>query len=632
MSNSRNLKPLIVIVVIILIIASVGSIGFFLSLKGRWNTNSDSYDFNKREENLNYFSSCEDLSTQLRKSRDSYSGGLLGNKGIERSPLAVDDKASSSNPSYYTPTNVQVEGIDEGDIVKTDGEYLYVAKGTSYQSHQIVILKIYPFNEVKKVSEIDLSDRPSVEMYLFNENLVVISNQYSYQIQKDLDSNAKSLIAPAYNFTQLLVYDVKDPTNPKEIRKVDIEGNFRTSRLKDGIFYLISNKYISNYKLPVPLLRDNQVGSEFKDSSKCESVGMLDKDYSAPSITTVAAIDLNQKNSQLKVKNYVGDAATVYMGEKGLYIVGSRYVYPESTFSIFGIRPISDPTSETKAYSTISKFSYQKDDVKFIASARFEGNLLNQFSLDEFNDNLRIVGTKDNFSNRDTANFLQIYDTNLNKLSEINNLAKGERIYSSRFYGDLGVMVTFKQVDPLFVFDLSDPKDPKLKGELKIPGFSNYLHFMDKNTIIGLGQDTANNQFGGTSTTGIKLALFDIADINNPREISKLTLGSAGSTSEALTNHKAFVFDRKHNLIVFPAYLRRDYNAVELQGAQVIKIENNKLVSQGQITHQALRSTYYNSDQVKRALVIEDRIITISDIEVRLNEVEGLRKVGEVGI
>ena len=203
--------------------------------------------------------------------------------------------------------------------------------------------------------------------------------------------------------------------------------------------------------------------------------------------------------------------------------------------------------------------------VRYVASGDVPGHLLNQFSMDEFEDHLRVATTVEGWTGSRTYLFNNVYvlDDAMQTVGRIEYIAPDERIYSSRFIGDRLYLVTFKRVDPFFVIDLSDPAKPGILGMLKIPGFSDYLHPYDKNHIIGIGRETAENQWGGVSTLGLKLALFDVSDVNNPAMIDKVEIGVAGTDSEALRDHKAFLFDRSKNLLVIPVEEVREVSLYE---------------------------------------------------------------------
>ncbi len=610
-----------------------------------------------------YMTSCDNMKKQFEQ-YSNYQGnyGAMDEAMNFYSPQkSISNRSIGSGTQDYTNTNVQVAGIDEGDIVKTNGKALFIIKqGQS----KISILKILPLSDTKKVGEINFSESnlkktqgSPIEMLIYENKLIVFSNSYNQSDNFDFGmKRAISSYSPVSQSVSISVYDISNIEKVSNLYDIDLEGRFITSRLKDGYVYLVTNKYAESFDQPIPMYRDNREGSEFKKSSNCEDVAVLDKDYVYPSFTTVAALDVSRDNSKVHIQNYIGNTQTVYMGEESIYLVSSRqdYIRPMRMLPFIGNR-----SSTNNDYSVLDKLSYSKDKISFVAATKFEGHLLNQFSLDEFENHLRIAGTIGEITNGDSKNYLAIYDEKLNKVSSIDDLAKGEKIYSVRFDGKTGVVVTFKKVDPLFVFDLSNPKNPKLKGALKIPGYSDYLHFIDDNTVVGFGKDAIeadellkdqrNLDFAWYQ--GLKLAIFDITDPTNPKELSKIMLGDRGSDSPALLDHKAFTFDPVHNLIIFPASISKIdqstciqaqiqspcYGKPISQGAEIIKIKSNKsLEFMGEISHGSIStSNYYYSDQlnnVSRGLVIGESIVTVSDGMVKINSIDGLKETNSIKI
>ncbi|KKQ76802.1 MAG: Beta propeller domain protein [Parcubacteria group bacterium GW2011_GWA1_38_7] len=232
------------------------------------------------------------------------------------------------------------------------------------------------------------------------------------------------------------------------------------------------------------------------------------------------------------------------------------------------------------------------------ATGAVPGQPLNQFSLDEYKTYLRIATTVNN--NFDSANDLYVLDSGLNQTGSIINLGLDERIYSARFIGDRGYLVTFKQIDPFFVFDLSDPNNPKKTGELKIPGFSSYLHPLTTNSILGVGQE--NGQ--------VKLSLFDVANPNLPIEIDKFSLNEYWT--EVSNNHHAFLQDEKHSIFFLPGG----------NGGYIFSYTNNKLTLIKAIS----------TPNAKRALYINDFLYVISDTEVLVFDQNTWNQVNKLGL
>jgi uncharacterized secreted protein with C-terminal beta-propeller domain len=257
--------------------------------------------------------------------------------------------------------------------------------------------------------------------------------------------------------------------------------------------------------------------------------------------------------------------------------------------------------------------------------------------MDEFNGNLRLATTSSVYTpqyGQYTYNNVYVLDGKMATIGSLTHIAEQETIYSTRFIGDRLYMVTFKRIDPFFVIDLSNPRSPKILGKLKIPGYSDYLHPYDATHIIGIGKETTTNEWGGVSTSGVKLALFDVSDVANPKQLDKVQIGDAGSDSAALTDHHAFLFDRTKNLLVIPVravstapVIKGDYYNYQPQiwyGAYVFGLTpQTGFTLRGTVQHGSGDSGYYyygsSNSEVKRSLYIGDVLYTMSSKQIKAN-------------
>ena len=206
------------------------------------------------------------------------------------------------------------------------------------------------------------------------------------------------------------------------------------------------------------------------------------------------------------------------------------------------------------------------------------------------------------------------------------DLAPGERIFSARFIGDRLYLVTFVQVDPLFVIDLSKPWSPRVLGELKIPGVSDYLHPYDEDHLIGVGRST-HDTVGRGGFKGIKVSLFDVSDVHDPRERATYEVGDSGSSTSVTYDHKAFLFDKKRKLLVLPATLRESRNTV-WSGALVLRVTEKSIRERGRISHTDTREKYLNhAVAIQRSLYIDDVLYTISPSMIMANDLQNLKKL-----
>ena len=301
------------------------------------------------------------------------------------------------------------------------------------------------------------------------------------------------------------------------------------------------------------------------------------------------------------------------------------------------------------------KINIDKENIKYIGSGEVPGHVLNQFSMDEYKGNLRIATTTGDTWQGSSLNHLYILDEDLEIVGSVEDLAQGERIYSARFLGERAYIVTFKKVDPLFVIDVSNPKEPEVLGYLKITGYSDYLHPYDENHIIGMGKETRGGDEHFSWYQGIKISLFDVSDVENPVEEAKIEIGDRGTDSEALYEHKAFLFDKSKNLLVIPIMLAEinesqyleqygeipdyAYGDVVWQGAYVLNIDEDEISLRGKITHddnqteENRRWYYYGSKySVRRSLYMDDYLYTISNGKIKANDLQTIDEISSVDL
>jgi inhibitor of cysteine peptidase len=352
--------------------------------------------------------------------------------------------------------------------------------------------------------------------------------------------------------------------------------------------------------------------------------------------TNILAINVHDAEEQIGYESFLlGPSSTLYASRENIYLTS----------------PSWDWTSEsTKVY----KITIDGRSIEFTADGTVPGRVLNQFSMDEKDGYFRIAVTSGHVSRNgaSTSNDVYVLNASLGIVGSVTGLAPGEDIYSVRFMGDRCYMVTFKKVDPLFTIDLSDPENPKVLGKLKIPGYSDYLHPYDENTLIGIGKETVEAEEGDFAWyQGVKVSLFDVSDVENPRELAKIEIGDRGSDSPALHDHKAVLFSRERNLLVIPITVAEvdadDYAGAPpdnahgeyvYQGAYVFHVsrEDGILVT-GRVTHiddpeTFLKSGYYfDSDLfVERSLYIEENLYTISRGMLKVNALADLTEIASV--
>lgn len=588
--------------------------------------------------------------------------GVSGISGVPQNAKAALD---------YSATNVQVQGVDEADIVKTDGKYIY-----QVNNRQVIVAEVYSADKLRIVNRIKFDDEqftPS-ELYVDNKHLVVIGNTY-HTIPGPLTSSpapqkpqvaARPGIYPPIqveNTVKAIIYDNNDKTKLKKLRDVELEGNYISSRKIGSSLYFIANKYINYYFTPA-----------FRDSAgknKFIPVGYQDiryfPDCVEPNYLMIAGINLDLPNQEMKLSTYLGSGQNIYASQDNLYVTIAQYkpaVKTQAPAKLPGNQGIGIKALPFQVSTTIYRFALEQGQASYKSKGEVPGTVLNQFSMDEHKGYFRIATTSGETWRNDeytSKNNVFVLDGSLNLSGKLENIAPGERIYSVRYMGDRAYMVTFKQVDPLFVIDLLNPKLPKVLGALKIPGYSDYLHPYDANHIIGFGKETVelplkNDPENAEQTVayyqGMKIAVFDVTDVKHPVEKFKEIIGDRGTYSELLQNHKALLFAKDKNLLAFPVTVMEiknkqvdpngfpQYGEFAFQGAYVYNIDLvNGFKLKGKITHltdqdleKSGQSWYDSNKNVERILYIGDTLYTLSKEMIKANELSDLTETGSLSL
>ncbi|MDD2619634.1 MAG: beta-propeller domain-containing protein [Syntrophomonadaceae bacterium] len=568
----------------------------------------------------------------------------------------ASDSAASPGSSY-SQTNVQVQGVDEADIVKTDGNYIY-----QVNKQQILIIKALPANEMKIVANLNFKDQNFFprELYLDSKNLVVIGSSSIGQ-PYPLQETAKSISYQPYNYQstcRVMVYDISDKENVKKSRELELEGDYLSSRKIGSAVYLVSNRFIPYYHtqdqdIDLPAYRDSALSTAY-NTIDCTKIAYF-PDNVYPAYIMTAGFDLANME-KAEVKTYLGNGENLYASDKNLYIALSQYdnqVHPLIRDSAFPADPA--PALEK---TNVFKFALAQGKINYSGKSEVPGRILNQFSMDENNGHFRIATTSGEIWRNDeytSQNNIYILDEALNICGKIENLAPGEKIYSTRFMGDRAYMVTFKNVDPLFVIDLKDPLKPTVLGKLKIPGYSDYLHPYDENHLIGFGKESIELKSGTNESQafyqGMKIALFDVSDVSNPKEMFKASIGDRGTDSELLHNHKALLFSKDKNLLAFPVTVMEianqkkistqrfpEYGSFSFQGAYVYNLDLIKgFQLKGRITHlddsdyKKAGDRWYDSEKnVERIIYIDNTLYTLSPSMMKASNLPELKPTGSL--
>lgn len=551
---------------------------------------------------------------------------------------SIEKSAADSAEGKFSETNVQVEGIDEADQVKTDGTHIYkISEG------KVEIIKAVPADKMSIDSVLSFNQAFSPnQLFLEGDQLVVMGHSFKEMSKKQGKAAEDLMIAPAFQSTKAIVYDITNKQKPKQIREIEIEGSLLAARLMDGKVYLVTSHFPDYWILERNKRAD--LRPRYADSAKSEELQVMDyneiqyfPDSKNAHYTSIAVMELKDPASPLALTTYLGSGNELYMSMNNLYLAVPTYETGAITEGV-GFSP------DTSIY----KFNINSREVEFQNSAKIKGAILNQFSMDEYKGNFRVVTTKGQaWDDRNpSSNNLYILDENLKQIGKLENLAKGERIYSARFMNDRIYMVTFKETDPLFVIDGSNPEKPAVLGELKIPGFSNYLHPLDENHLIGFGHDTKVMAGKGAGSqpiiavNGVKLSLFDVSDMKNPIEKDTEIIGGRGTYSPLNHDHKALLVHKMKNLFAFPITVYQNAEGsqfeskFEFQGAYVYKITaQDGIQLQNKITHQADNAIYEEwENTIERIIYIGDYLYSISPKKIDAYHMNGLTKAGELNI
>ena len=581
--------------------------------------------------------------------------------GIERS----EKQEMREEADEYSSTNTQVQGVDEADVVKTDGKYIY-----QVNRDRILIVESYPPNNMKVIYTLEFDQKVGfypLEMYIDADTLVVIGD------------SARSARQHVTDTVKMFVYDMADRANLKLVRETEVEGYYKTSRKIGSSVYIVTNQdfYSIRPYWHGGLSKENvediteqsasggesektgtgyQIYYQDSEDTKTEFVAVgYDRMFYfpgcfQPNYMTVAGIDIDDLNKPVSLQVIIDSGENVYASEDYLYVATGNY---------WGGHWLSNESGTTTA---VHRFKLEDGNVIYIDRGEVKGEILNQFSMDQNGQYFRIATTSYDYS-KDFSfisnNNLYVLDAEMNVVGKLEKLAPGENIYSVRFMGDRAYVVTFKTVDPLFVIDLKEPNNPHVLGALKIPGYSDYLHPYDENHIIGFGKDTVEytNTWGGMQNTtayyqGMKIAIFDVSDVTNPKEKFKINIGDRGTDSELLYNHKALLFSKERELLAFPVTvmtvpesqktgnLKEDslqYGQFEFQGAYVYRINLTEGFTQiGRITHISAEEyrksgSYWYADEsnVDRILYIKDALYTLSQKYIFANDLSAsLKEIG----
>lgn len=423
----------------------------------------------------------------------------------------VAQNSKSSENAVYSETNVRQEGVDEADVVKTDGRYLYTLKDNG----RSVAIVDTSNGELQMVISIPVEDDDQAREFYVNDGHLILVSEFNQEREDGTWTYTST-------DTRVTTYDITDPEKPEKAGEVTQSGSYTSSRLTDGHLYLFTQYSVDVTSGITP--KDKKDYIPYVNQQMLEADDIYLPPFSqAYMYEVVSSVDVAKPGEIQDTKAIFSDGGELYVSNDNIYWYETQW---------------SDKTE-----TVIKRISYKDGKLKAEASGKVDGYINDSFSIDEYDGYLRVVTTDDE------TNGLYILDSNMKEVGSITGLAEGEQVYSARLLGDTGYFVTYEQTDPLFSVDLSDPKNPKIIGKLKIPGFSEYLHFYGENQLLGIGMDVDEDGF---TTNGVKLSMFDISDSSDVKEIQKYTLENVYSAA-VMYDYKAVLIDPEKNVIGFAA-------------------------------------------------------------------------------
>ncbi|MDD2907756.1 MAG: beta-propeller domain-containing protein [Candidatus Gracilibacteria bacterium] len=615
---------------------------------------------------LKSFNSCDNMEnvmndyikTYWKNNKDRFYnyGPVYYNKSIDEqaildaplgglsSDMVTSQVAGSASSSDFGKTNTQVAGVDESDIIKTDGKNIYYYND---KDHYVYIVGVDSQEILKKIKVPDSFYNPV--LYLGYNSLTIISSGYS-----NYDYSSRGYYINRNNKTYVIVFNIADVTSPKLEKLYITDGDFTQSRKIGDYVYVISNNYFNipyytfkteddidftlsktmpqkidisktsvksnqNLKIKGTTLPYSVTAGNVADCTNISYVlpdAETVKQYEFnPSYNVISVIDTKNTSKKVETTVIAGSNNEIFMSLDNLYLTSQ--MYESYNFSCPINARCFAPWFPKGANTLLHKLNISGNKLNYQDSTIIPGTPLTQYSMDEYKTDFRILTQTNNWNSTTNESYTNLYilDKNLDLKSSLTNLGNGEQFKSSRYIGDKLFLVTFKQVDPLFVIDVADSTKPKILGELKIPGYSTYLHPYDANHLIGLGYDTTENQWGGTINSGIKVDLYEInydkkcGDSNLTSEektncdsgvykgiIVKQkytkTFGGNGSTSEALDNPRMFMWKASDKKLFLPVSLYQSdktdiYRYTDFfNGLLVMTIDNDSGIKENyRITH-----------------------------------------------
>jgi len=564
--------------------------------------------------------------------------------GLSESATTVPAAASPASGREFTSTNVQEAGVDEPDLIKTDGERIVVIAG-----QQLHVIIIDGDGELKLTGSIDL-DIWSDSMFLVGDVVTLVANEWG-PVPFFAEESVGGVIAPypQQPIVTLTEIDISDPSDPDMTRTLQIDGRYVSSRLVDGEVrvvvsagptgfawsypegsglraereaeqknrQLVLDSTIDNW-VPYYVLTDTSGRDRVVSEGALVECGRVHHPEEFSGLTTLSLVTLTEQGLEIADATSVfADGDIVYASTEAAYVATTRWFDP------------SQRDGEFAGVTTkIHRFELHAGGAAYTGSGAVDGFMMNQWSMSEYDGHLRVATTSEpdwrwGEDTESSVTILGIDGGALLEVGSVGGLGEGERIYSIRFMGDVGYVVTFRQVDPLYVIDLSDPARPTVEGELKISGYSAYLHPISDGILLGVGQDAD----GDGRIQGTQISLFDVTDPTDPDRIDRLTL--TDSHSEVEWDHHAFLYHAESGTVVVPVerWWQGDRKHDEVWGgaALVLAVDTDSIRERGDIRHGDGGEDWY--PQIRRSMVIGDALVTVSEFGVMSSDLDTLDEI-----
>ncbi len=586
--------------------------------------------------------------------QDPFYGGWFGTDVLEESAadggFARVDQASA--PSFSN-TNVQVVGVDEPDTVKTDGKRIVVLSEGS------LIVTDVTGEEPEVVGRLHLGNRSVQSLFLSGDTVLLFGSvwtQYHPLVADDVD------YIPAYQSPSVELIEVDISGEPEIVRSMTLDGQFLSGRMVDNTVRIVStstpvgfewsypsgtglraeqdaideNKEIIRRSTPdnwIPyyLVRDSRGNVTDSGSLFDCSRASHPKEFAGLNMLSVITIDLESGLEVIDSTGVLANGDTIYSSTENLYVATQNW--ETWRWAREGIVENQPKTVTTD----IHKFDISSGtSTEYRATGTVEGYLLNQFAMDEYEGRLRVASTTSpswwgqGFESESLISVLEDDgDGNLALVGHVDGLGKTEQIFSVRFMGDMAYVVTFRQTDPLYTVDLSDATNPVVVGELKILGYSAYLHPVGEGLIMGIGQDATEEG----RVQGTQVSLFDVSDPANPTRLDQITL-SEGSNSQVEYDHHAFLYWQPTGLAMVPVqqWWWDDEKEDAFFGAVGFSVEGGELTEVRRFAHPGGDSSEWDwRAQITRSVVIGDKVFTISNKGIMSSDLTDLDELDFLG-